>query len=409
MSGALDGIKVLDLTRYAPGPYCTMILGDLGANIIKVEEAGAITGRRAKHVNKEGAPIGPVVWEFAPPDSPYDPLNRNKRSIGLNLKKTKGRRIFYQMTEKADVVVEGFRPGVVERLEVDYPRLNNINPRIIYCAITGYGQDGPYRDLAGHDINYISQGGVIGILRKPEAIPGNLLGDIVSGGMQAAIGILAALMARERTGKGQFVDISMTDGVVSLIALYLGGYFQKNRMPDEQDRVSMGAMPFYAIYQTKDGKLISIACSEPWFYANLCKALGCEEFIPYQHDPEKTDKIRAFFTQAFLTRTRDEWFEFLSQWDIAVSKVLGPNELAADPQLRHRKMIVELEHPEKGKVRQAGIAVKLSETPGSIRTFSPALGEDTEAILSELGYDKGEIDMLRGEGIISTGLRKTGE
>ena len=408
MTGALDGIKVLDLSRYAPGPYCTMILGDLGADVIKVEEVGTLTGRRVKQSNKVGA-VGPIVREFAPPDSAYDPLNRNKRSIGINLKTAKGRSIFYQMTEKADVVVEGFRPGVAERLEVDYPRLDKINPRIIYCAVTGYGQDGPYRDLVGHDINYISQGGFVSILRQPAAVPGNLLGDIASGGMQAAMGILAALVARERTGRGQFVDISMTDGVVSLLALYLGGYFQKNRMPDELDRVSMGAMPFYAIYQTKDGKMISLACSEPWFYANLCKALGCEKFIPHQHDLEKTDEIRAFFTRAFLTRTRDEWFEFLSRWDIAVSKVLGLDELAADPQLRHRKMIVELEHPERGKVRQAGIAVKLSETPGSIRKFSPGLGEDTEAILFELGYGKGEIDKLNKEGIISTGLRKSGE
>jgi crotonobetainyl-CoA:carnitine CoA-transferase CaiB-like acyl-CoA transferase len=408
MSGALDGIKVLDLSRYAPGPYCTMILGDLGADIIKVEEAGPITGRRAKPIIK-GAAHGPIVREFAPPDSPYDPLNRNKRSLGLNLKTDKGRQIFYQMTEGADVVLEGFRPGVAERLEIDYPRLKKINPRIIYCAITGYGQDGPYRDLPGHDLNYISQGGAIGILRQPKAIPGNLLGDIASGGMQAAIGILAALVARERTGKGQFVDISMTDGVVSLLALYLGGYFQKNRMPDEPDRVSMGTMPFYAIYETKDGKLISIACSEPWFFADLCKALECEEFIPHQYDPDKVDEIRAFFTRAFLARTRDEWGEFLSQRDIAVSKVLSLDELADDPQLRHRKMIVELEHPEKGKVRQAGIAVKLSETPGNIRKFSPRPGEDTEEILCELGYDKKSINTLRDEGIISTSLGKAAE
>jgi crotonobetainyl-CoA:carnitine CoA-transferase CaiB-like acyl-CoA transferase len=378
-----------------------MILGDLGADVIKVEEAGVITGRRAKPL-KKGAPSGPIVREFAPSNSPYDPLNRNKRSIALNLKSEAGRRIFYRLSEKADVVVEGFRPGVAERLEVDYGRLRNINHRIVYCAITGYGQDGPYKNLVGHDINYISQGGVISMLRQPTALPGNLLGDMVSGGMQAAIGILAALMARGRTGRGQFVDISMADGVVSLLSLYLGGYFQKGRMPAESDRVSFGAAPFYAVYETKDNKQISIACSEPWFFTNLCEALGCEEFIPVQYDPGKAKEIEAFFTQTFRTRNRDEWFDYLSRWDIAVSKVLDLDELASDPQLKHRRMIRELNHPDIGPLKQAGVSIKLSDTPGSIRKFSPDLGEDTQAILTELGYEEHEINALEEGGVITT-------
>jgi crotonobetainyl-CoA:carnitine CoA-transferase CaiB-like acyl-CoA transferase len=291
---------------------------------------------------------------------------------------------------------------VVKRLGVDYSTLKEINHRVIYCAITGYGQDGPYRDLVGHDINYISQGGAVGIMNHP-AIPGNLIADMASGGMQAAIGILAALMARERTGRGQFVDIAMTDGVVSLLSLYLGGYLQTGHLIDQEDRISTGAKPFYNFYETKDGKSISIACfPEPWFYANLCRALDCEEFVPYQADPKKSEEIKTYFTKKFLTRTRDEWFDILSRADVPVGKVYNLDELPSDPQIRHRKMIVELDHPTVGKVKQPGISVKLSETPGAIREFSPRPGQHTNEVLSELGYKKEEIQKLQGEGIVGS-------
>ena len=401
MQTALQHLKILDLSRYAPGPYCSMILGDLGADIIKVDGVGMKPGLQSGTKDKNHK--GPVVREFAPPDSPYDPLNRNKRSIALNLKKDEGREIFYKLAAVKDIVLEGFRPGVAERLGVDYPSLKKINPRIIYCAITGYGQDGPYRDLPGHDINYISHGGAVGIMRNP-ALPGNLIGDMASGGMQATIGILAAVAARERTGNGQFVDISMTDGVVSMLSLYLGGYLENRSFPDETDKVSTGAVNFYNFYKTKDNKLLSIGCSEPPFFANLCKALGCDEYIPFQSDHEKAEEIKEFLNRTFLTKTRDEWFDYLSGFDIAVSKVNGLDELAHDPQLKHRNMVVEIDHPEEGKIAQAGISIKLSETPGSIRKFSPRPGEDTETILKELGYSMEDIKKFVEEGVISTVL-----
>ena len=235
------------------------------------------------------------------------------------------------------------------------------------------------------------------------AIPGNLIADMASGGMHAAIGILSALMARERTGRGQFVDIAMTDGVVSLLSLYLGGYLQKGHLIDQEDRISTGAKPFYNFYETKDGKFISIACfPEPWFYANLCRALDCEEFVPYQADPKKSEEIKAYFTKKFLTKTRDEWFEILFRADVPAGKVYHLDELPSDPQLQHRKMIVEVDHPIVGKVKQPGISVKLSETPGTIREFSPMPGQHTNEILSELGYKKEEIQKLQGEGIIGS-------
>ena len=395
--GALSGLKVIDLSRFAPGPFCTGILGDMGADIIKIEEAGKPTGRRAGK-----GPVVPAVREFAPPDSPYDPSNRNKRSMGLNLKKDEGREIFYRLAKEADIVVEGFRPGVTDRLGIGYEKLKKINRGIIYCAITGYGQDGPYRFLPGHDVNYISQAGYFSILREPNP-PGNLIGDIAGGGMQAVIGILAAVIARQKTGEGQFVDISITDGVVSQLGPYFAAYSMNNKMPDETDMVSTGTVPFYNIYETKDGKKLSLGCSEPWFFVNLCRALDCEDMIPFHGEVGKFDEVTKVFKEKFLAKTRDEWFEILTKSDIAVSKVLGFDELANDPQLKHRNMIVELEHPELGTVKQAGISIKLSDTPGCIKKFAPRRGEDAVDILMGIGYSRDEIEKLEEDDVIYAG------
>ncbi len=400
MIQALEGLKVLDLTRYAPGPYGTMILGDLGADIIRVEEVGSPAGRRADQM--KGMNEIPPPAEFASPDTPYYPLNRNKRSIRLNLKAPAGQQIFYQLAKVSDVVIEGFRPGVTKRLGIDYPTLNKINQKLIYCALTGYGQDGPYRDLPGHDINYIASAGVVSAISLPGnlLVPGNLIGDMAAGGMQAAIGILVALAAREKTGKGQFVDIAMTDGAVSMLCLYLSQYFQNGTIPEPEERVSCGASHHYNHYQTGDGKFITIACSEPWFFANLCRALDCEDFIHHQTDEEKADEIKVFFTKRFLTRTRDEWFDILSRADVPVSKVCTLDELSKDSQLRHRQMILEMDHPGKGKIKQVGISIKLSDTPGRIKNLGSKPGEDTSEILSELGYGNKEIQQLITENIV---------
>ena len=390
MTAPLEGIKILDLSRLAPGPFCTMILGDLGADILKVE--GPREGRLAMVMAIEERAIA------------YNALERNKRSIVLNLKLEPARKIFYQLAEKADVIVEGFRPGVVKRLGVDYDTIKEINPRLIYCSLTGYGQDGPYSNLVGHDVNYISIGGALGIMGIPGGapiIPSNLVADYAAGGMNAAIGILAALIAREKTGKGQYVDIGMADGVVSLMASSLSRYFETDEVPKRGNELLTGGVPFYSVYETKDGKYVSIGCLEPWFYENLCRALGREDFIPYQGAiGEKREEIFSAFREIFRTKTRDEWFDYLSQWDICVGKVYLLDELATDPQLIHRNMILELDHPELGKVKQPGISVKLSQTPGSIRSFGPILGQHTEEVLLELGYSKKRIEELREQGAI---------
>jgi crotonobetainyl-CoA:carnitine CoA-transferase CaiB-like acyl-CoA transferase len=397
---ALEGLKILDLSRFAPGPYCTMILGDLGADIIKVEEV-----RPPADSNQQpAANLSPP--EFASPDSPYNPLNRNKRSICLNLKSGKAQVIVHKLAEEADVVVEGFRPGVTSRLGVDYDTLKKLNPRLIYCSITGYGQDGPYRDLPGHDINYIATAGVVSAISlpgKPPVMPGNFIGDMAAGGMQAAIGILAALAAREKTGRGQFVDISMTDGAVSLLSLYLSRYFETGELPGAGERTSCGTAPYFNYYEAGDGKYIAIGALEPRFFANLCNILNCEELIPYQTDSEKAGEITAIFKQKFLGKSSREWLDILSGANVPVSRVNTFGELAENPQLKHRQIIVDVPDPGGNRVRQAGISIKLSETPGIIRNTGSSPGADTAEILTELGYSRDDIQSLQQGGVISTG------
>jgi crotonobetainyl-CoA:carnitine CoA-transferase CaiB-like acyl-CoA transferase len=397
----VEGIKIIDLTRLAPGPYCTMILGDLGADVLKVEEPGLPSGRRATQAGSANLSLPGGLLSS---ESPYFALNRNKRSIAINLKTGEGREIFYKLAKESDVLVEEMRPGVSQRLGIDYDTLKGFNPRLIYCSITGYGQNGPYRDLAGHDINYISIGGALGLIgpkEGPPAIPLNVLGDYAGGGMHAAIGVLAALLIRGKTGRGQYVDIAMTDGVVSLFAWLYSDYFGRGVIPPRGAHFTSGGVPYYGVYETKDGKYITIGSIEPWFYANLCRALGREDLISQQTAPEqKQEEIHRVFKEIFLTKTREEWFALLTRTDVCVGKVLNLDESENDPHLRARQMFVELDHPREGKVKQVGITPKFSDTPGSIRRFPPSRGEHTDEALKELGYDQAIIDSMRQRGCI---------
>lgn len=398
---ALEGIAILDLTRQAPGPYCTMLLGDMGADILKVEEPVLPgTGRRAAAVRQPQPSPEEQARALA-----FSAMGRNKRSIVLNLREPQARDIFYRLCQRGDVVLEGFRPGVVKRLGVDYEAVSRINPRIVYCSLTGYGQNGPHSRLAGHDINYISQGGALALIGDDPngrpTIPLNLLADMAGGGAHAAFGIVCALMARERTGRGQLVDVAMADGVTQIISGLVASYFQTGRVTPRGTHGLAGTRVHYNVYQCGDGKWISIGSLEPYFYENFCRALGRDDWVGNEYaDAEAHAIMIAQAREVFRTRTRDEWFDLLNQTDQCAMKVLAVDELQGDPQVVAREMIIELEHPAFGTVAQTGFTPKLSETAGGFRRFAPRPGEHTDEVLAGLGFSLQEIEDLRKAGTV---------
>lgn len=391
MAEALAGLRVLDLTRLIPGDLCTMLLADLGAEVLKVEEPGQGDYIRwLQPIHKRESYLHLI-------------LNRNKRSLTLNLKTEAGREILRRLVQQVDVLVESFRPGVMDRLGVGDGVLKEINPRLVYCAITGYGQEGPYRDLPGHDLNYMGVAGALelfGYEGSPPAVPGLTIADIGGGAQMAVIGILTALMARERTGLGQFVDVSMTDGVVYWLSVHAGWSFATGRSPRRGETVLLGRYPCYAIYQTADGGYLTVGCLEERFWANLCRALGREEYIGEQWSEERREAIFEDLGSMFRTRPRQEWMAFFRDKDVCVGPSYLIEEAVQDPQLQHRQMFMEMEHPIEGTIHQLGIPIKLSDTPGSVRLPPPTLGEHTESVLTELGYTPGQIARFREAAII---------
>lgn len=395
---ALEGIKVLDLSRLAPGPYCTMLLADMGADVLLVEQAGQGSERRRNPVG------GAAPAEAAARARAFNALSRNKRSIGLNLKEAAAREVFMALANDADVIVEGFRPGVVGRLGVGYDAVAAVNPRIVYLSLSGFGQTGPYAPLVGHDINYISVGGALGAIGWPDtppAIPLNLLADFAGGGLFAAFAIVTALMARERTGRGQYIDMAMSDGVLSLLSSAASGVLAGGRPPMPGEYLLNGVAPHYNVYQCADGEWFSLGSLEPWFFENLCRAMGREDFAPYEYDQAKWPEIFAFLREEFRKKSRAEWFAYLSQWDICAAPVLRLDEALADPHNRARGMVVDIAHPTLGTVQQVGIAPKLSDTPGKVRFTAPAPGEHTDEVLRALGYADEAIAELRTAGAVA--------
>ena len=380
MGGALQGITVIDLSRMLPGPYCSMILADHGARVIAIEDK-----------------------RFEVDDVYLSPVNRNKDHMTLNLKSKEGHDIFFKLIHNADVLMEGFRPGVTQRLGIDYETVKKVNPRIIYCSITGYGQDGPYRDVAGHDVNYLSFSGILDMIGEKDrtpCIPGIQIADLAGGGMNAAIGILLAIVARERTDKGQYIDISMTDGMVGLLSIPLDILQKNKRAPQRSDTFLSHRYACYNVYETADGRYVSIGAVENRFWKNLCDVLQVPEYVSLQYDDNRREEILDFFQKAFKKKTLEKWVDELHDKDVCWGRIQNLEEVLNDPLFVARDMVREVKD-EKGKpVTMLGIPAKLSETPGSIRSAAVGFGGSTKKILAELGYTKGQIAELIEKGAV---------
>jgi crotonobetainyl-CoA:carnitine CoA-transferase CaiB-like acyl-CoA transferase len=387
MTLALDGIKIMNMCWIGPGAFCTEMLSDIGADVIRISDVDP-----GKH-----SALPMMVFDS------YPGL-RNCRTLGINLKTEEGREVFADLAKSADVMMEGFRPGVSKRLRIDYDTIKEINPQIVYASMSGYGQDGPYRDIVGHELNYLAISGLLD-LTGPKggtpAIPGAVVADW-TGGLSAGIGILAALVARDRTGKGQFLDVSITDAITEVTSMQTNPYlYKRGIVPKRGETIWNGMYPWYNVYETKDKKHITIATLEPKFFANLCQLLGCEEFIPHQFDEgEKRDEMFKFFGDKFKAKTRDEWVELLMYADTCFAPVLGIDEVEFDPQLIARRMILESDHPTAGRLKQIGSMHKLSDSPVEVRNWVTSFGQHTEEILREIGYTDNHISELRDMGAV---------
>jgi len=385
--GLLEKFKMLDLSRLLPGPYCSLLLADLGMEVLKIEDPELGDYMRA---------MGPVRKK----DSAYFlALNRNKKSMLLNLKTKEGKEIFYKLIQTYDIVLEGFRPGVMDRLGIGYQELKRRSPRVILCSLSGYGQNGPYKDRSGHDINYIGLGGILeltGLQNGPPVIPGVQIADIGAGGMMAAIAILAAIAHREKTGQGQYLDVAMHDGVISWLSIHAGRYFMDKELPKREQMHLSGRYACYQVYPTKDGRHISLGALEPKFWKNFCEAIGREDLVLKQFiEGEERVQIIEELRELFKTKTQREWIEFFRNADACLEPILTLEEVFQHPHVLHRKMVMEYEHPVEGKIRQVGNPIKSSQYPFEIRTPSPARGEHTIEILKAVGYSEEEIKQLK--------------
>ncbi len=395
MSGALDGVRVLDLSRLLPGGFCSLLLADFGADVLKVEDTGMGDYIRWATPYHEGA-------EDSAKSALFLALNRGKRSIRLNLKEERGREVLLRLVREHDVLLESFRPGVLDRLGVGYERLREENPGLVYCAITGYGQDGPYTARSGHDMNYLGLGGLLGLSGErggPPVQAAGQIADIGGGAQMAAFGILAALRERERTGLGQMVDVSMFDGALSWLALVAARYLCE-RVPPERGTLELaGSLICYRPYACKDG-WVTLGALEPKFWQAWCGGVGREDLVEKQFEPPGSE-AHAEVERIFLERTREEWSEFASNHDCCLEPVLDLDETLDSELVRARDMVVELDQPGTDGVSLLGVPVKLSRTPGAPAGPGPSLGEHTRDVLSTLGYDEDEIAALEEAGAVA--------
>jgi len=395
----LKGYRLIDMCWLGPGPFVSGLLGDLGFDIIRVSEVAKGAGRRG------GKDIGTLLSTHNTVQLGHFQLGmRNTRAIAVDLKTPEGQQVFRRLVEKADALQEGFRPGVVDRLGIAYDDVRKIKPEIVYASITGYGQSGPYRDVGGHDLNYGSIAGFIENNARADgspAIPGALIGDFAAGGMSAAIHILAALLRREQTGRGAYCDVSITDALFQINSMAIGNYLMSGDDPRPGKSFFSGMWPWYDVYETKDGRYVSVGSVEPYFYANLCRTLEREDLLDQQWSLERCDQTRAEFAELFKSRTQRDWVAKFEGVNACFTPVHTPGQAAEDPQMNARDMVIEVDHPRKGKVRTVGSMMKLDGTPLEIREWVLSPGQNTDEILQEIGFSTNEIADLREKGAVA--------
>jgi crotonobetainyl-CoA:carnitine CoA-transferase CaiB-like acyl-CoA transferase len=393
----LDGLKVLDLSRLLPGGFCSLLLADFGADVIKVEDTAMGDYARWAPPYHEG-PDQTARSAF------FLALNRGKRSIRVDLKSDGGREVLTTLARDADVLLESFRPGVLDRLSVGYERLRSVNPGLVYCAISGYGQDGPGRDRAGHDLNYLALNGLLALSGEADGPPAQSAGqiaDLGGGALMALVGIMSALRERERSGEGQFVDVSMFDGSLSWLALVAAGVFATGAAPRRGELALGGGFVCYRPYRCMDG-YVALGALENKFWSAFCRGVGREDLLERAFEPPGSDAHRAL-CEIFAARTRDQWQAFASEHDCCLEPVLELDEALESELVAARSMVVEVQQPGAAyPVKALGTPIKLSRTPAQPeRAPAPALGEHTDEVLSAAGLSSDEISALHASGAVA--------
>lgn len=382
--GALDGIKILDLSRLLPGPYCSMILADFGAEVIKIEEP------KQGDYSRTFPPFqnGYGYWHLQ--------LNRNKKSVALDLKSPAGKEAFLKLAKTADVVLESYRPGVLKRLGIDYETVSKLNPKIVYCAITGYGKKGPLVKQADHDIGYVSLAGITSMSGESEgkpAIPGILMADM-NAALMAGMSIMMAVRHAEQTGAGQEIDISLYNTALTLMPGAASLYFGSGFVAKRGNNWLTGEYANYNIYETKDKRYVSVGCLEKKFWSNLCDALKRSDLTDALDDEKNHEAVKQELRELFKTKTMQEWTEYLDGKDTCVTPVLDFDEALAAEQTVANEMVLTVNDDEVGTYKQIGFAMKMLGTPGELRKRAPKLGEDTESVLRDCGFTEKEIAEL---------------
>jgi len=391
MTLPLEGFLVLDLSQRLPGSLCTQLLADLGADVIKIENPGGGDGFRW---------TPPLIKAYG---SFFHVLNRNKRGMTLDLRQPAGRTVFLKLAARADVLLESFRPGWMKEIGLGYDDLKTRNPRLVYCSLTGFGQDGPSRDRPAHDIDFLAVSGILSLIGEKggrPALPAVQFAG-AGGGLSTAMGIMAALLQREKNGKGEYLDMAVLDGLTPFLGLVMSQYMTDGHLPERGKTLVGGGYAFYNVYETRDGKFIVLGCLEEKFWETFCKTIRREDLIAEQFAPEpRRQAIIEELRILFLEKTRDEWLEHFGGQDLCFSPVNSLEEALKDPQIEERGLWFKAFHPSEGEIPQQAFPVKFSGRRPGWRSHPPGLGEHTKSILRDIGYSEKEISELGASGII---------